>query len=649
MTDSSGNLITAPIRRAWAGWCRFWFTPSDPTPLCLMRIVAGLLALYVHISYSFDLQALEGRDGWYSTEQANQERRQWPNFVPPTNWGAAEPHYRMPPFPQQRATVRDFVERVAKAPPDTQERVLRLLNSLPDGPGGRAETFRYLKDMEFQAPTFEERDTYLKRMVDAKPDDEAAKLALPSYLLSLKPSDRELFRADAHALCDLLPTERTARSAIFTYLISRPPGEWGLLHKFIDEARAKTNDADRKYFLDYAEKWSCSPDEKEIIAKGHWYYSPFFHVTDPAGVATVHGVHLLVIVLFTLGVCTRVTSVLTWLAGLAYIQRNPIALFGQDTMMNLCLFYLMLAPCGATWSVDWLFARYRANKRALREGRRPEPAVPPALVSATFVTRLLQIHYCLMYLSAGLSKLKGEAWWNGTAPFSCMSNPEFCPLHMAYYRDLLVFLCQDSMRWIWEAYMSATVVFTLFTEIGFPFLVWTRMRPVMVTCAILLHLGIAINMGLIVFSLFMFTLLLGAWLPGSAIRRVFARPPVRLPKVQVAFDGASEKQFRAARAIVCLDVWGQVDLVDRVVAKTGRPANAATGEPLTVTVEGRTATGWSAARLVARSLGMTQPFAWMLGLPVVAQIGEARHPSETVPAGGQADKSKTAKAVAIRS
>ena len=77
----------------------------------------------------------------------------------------------MPPFPQQRATVRDFVDRVAKASRDTQERVLRLLGSLPDGAGGRAETLRYLKDMEFRAPTFEERDTYLKRMVDAEPND----------------------------------------------------------------------------------------------------------------------------------------------------------------------------------------------------------------------------------------------------------------------------------------------------------------------------------------------------------------------------------------------------------------------------------------------------------------------------------------------
>jgi hypothetical protein len=172
----------------------------------------------------------------------------------------------------------------------------------------------------------------------------------------------------------------------------------------------------------------------------------------------------------------------------------------------------------------------------------------------------------------------------------------------------------------------------------------------MVTFAILLHMGIALNMGLIVFSLFMFTLLLGAWMPGSAVRRVFARPPSRLPKVQVKYDSASEKQLHEAAAVAALDVWGQADLIDRSAVKSERGSNVPAGEPLTVTANGKTATGWSAARAVARSLGVTQPFAWLLGLPVVAQIGEARHPSETgATAGVTADGGKSAKPVATRS
>jgi hypothetical protein len=649
MSAADTSATDGFLGRVGSAWSRFWFTPADPTPLCLMRIVAGLVTLYVHIAYTFDLQALMGRAGWYDVAQADRERREWPNFVTPSRWTPpadsqvelADRRFRMPLFPEQRAAVRQFLENLLRAPQADQERVLRLLNSLPDG-GGRAETLRYLKDLERDSPTFAVLDELLDRMVHADRTNENTQKVLPEYLLSLKEADRQTFRADAHAFFRVLPSENRPRSNVFTLLISQSWLDWALLRSFIEELQKKPKDeAERSWALAYAEKWSCSPYEPEIIARGHVYYSPFYHVADPAGVAVLHAVHLAVIVLFTLGVCTRVTSVLTWLAALAYIQRDPLALFGQDTMMNLCLFYLMLAPCGATWSVDWLVARYRSGKRALREGRRLEPVPPQPLVSANFVIRLIQVHYCMMYLSAGLSKLKGESWWSGTAVFYTMTNPEFSPLHLSPYRELLAWLCQNEHRWVWEGYMTVTAIFTLFLEIGLPFLVWTRLRPVMVAGAILLHTGIALNMGLIVFSLFMFTLMLGAWMPPGAVRRVFARPPAKLPKIQVSFDGRSPKQLRAAAAVRALDVWGQAELADRAGAKAGRTA-APDGEPVRVTAGGTTKAGWSAARLVAKSLGITQPFAWLLGLPVVAQIGEALHPGAAAADAAKAGAAKEA-------
>src|SRR5262249_34492620 len=192
--------------------------------------------------------------------------------------------------------------------------------------------------------------------------------------------------------------------------------------------------------------------------------SPFYHVSDPRAINLLHGLHLLAMVLFTVGFCTRVTGVLAWLGALAYIQRNPLVLFGQDTMMNLCLFYLMLSPCGEVWSVDWLIARYRAGRAALRTGQRPTPGGPRKLVAANFAIRLLQVQYCFMYLSAGLSKLKGDSWWNGTAPWLCMTNPEFSPLHIDLFRRALVWLCQDENRLLWEVSMNVTTVFTLVIE-----------------------------------------------------------------------------------------------------------------------------------------------------------------------------------------
>src|SRR3954453_200214 len=112
------------MRRAWAAWCRFWFTPADPTPLCLMRIVAGLLTLYVHVAYTFDLHALFGRDAWYPTAMADRERRGGPVFVPPSNW-VPRTAFRMPEAGDQRHALRVFVDNLARDRAG-QEKAFRL-------------------------------------------------------------------------------------------------------------------------------------------------------------------------------------------------------------------------------------------------------------------------------------------------------------------------------------------------------------------------------------------------------------------------------------------------------------------------------------------------------------------------------------------
>jgi hypothetical protein len=275
---------------------------------------------------------------------------------------------------------------------------------------------------------------------------------------------------------------------------------------------ARANDLEAQYMR----KWYGFKPSL-AYARGYPAWSIWFHVTDPTWMMVVHCSFLVVFFLFTIGFCTRVTSVLAWLAAVSYIQRAPTSIFGMDTMMNILLIYLMIGPSGAALSVDRLISRWWVVRRAkLNHLPIPAPSRPAPRVSANLAVRLLQIHFCMIYLASGFSKLQGNAWWNGTAVWGTMAIYEYCPMQMVTYDALLRFLCAH--RWLWETAMTSGVAFTLFTEIGFPFLVWNRkMRWWMMTMAVLLHIGIAIFMGLGTFSLFMLTMLC-AFVPEETVQ-----------------------------------------------------------------------------------------------------------------------------------
>src|SRR5688572_15558704 len=95
-------------------------------------------------------------------------------------------------------------------------------------------------------------------------------------------------------------------------------------------------------------------DPRLTYALGQPAWSLWFHVTDPTAMRVIHVLVIIVALMFTVGLGTRVTSVLTWMTSLWYIHRNPVLLFGVDTMMVILHFYLMIGPSGAAISVDRL-------------------------------------------------------------------------------------------------------------------------------------------------------------------------------------------------------------------------------------------------------------------------------------------------------
>ena len=52
----------------WQVWNRFWFRPTDPATLSLIRLLAGGMLFYTHLIWSLDLQAFIGPGGWLPVE-----------------------------------------------------------------------------------------------------------------------------------------------------------------------------------------------------------------------------------------------------------------------------------------------------------------------------------------------------------------------------------------------------------------------------------------------------------------------------------------------------------------------------------------------------------------------------------------------------
>jgi hypothetical protein len=68
----SWHALLAPVSHRLGGltrhWTNFWFTPADPAPLCLLRILAGGMTLYSHFVWGLKLESLLGPNGFNSAE-----------------------------------------------------------------------------------------------------------------------------------------------------------------------------------------------------------------------------------------------------------------------------------------------------------------------------------------------------------------------------------------------------------------------------------------------------------------------------------------------------------------------------------------------------------------------------------------------------
>lgn len=226
----------------------------------------------------------------------------------------------------------------------------------------------------------------------------------------------------------------------------------------------------------------------EVVPEaGRWLtFSLFYFLQQDVLVLAVHYLFVALCVCLCVGFRTRWTKWLVFVLYLSYMNRIALTRYGVDHVLSPFLFLLCLAPIGGTLSFD----RARAVRRFEKE--RGPGARPPVPLSARACAcqRLMQLQVAVIYFYSGAEKLRGSTWWGGDAPWFALVDNEvaFAPWALGVLAEHF---------WIVNLMAFGTVVI----ELGYPFLIWgRRTRPYLLGLAILLHVHMALLMGLYFFA-----------------------------------------------------------------------------------------------------------------------------------------------------
>ncbi len=307
---------------------------------------------------------------------------------------------------------------------------------------------------------------------------------------------------------------------------------------------------------------SNMPEELRQFSRNtaRWYpFSVWFWVTDPTAMWILQGFFLVCMMCMTLGLFTRPATILTWLAHISFVHRGYIVWFGIDSMLAFILLYLAIAPSGAALSLDQVWRRYRRLKGVRQftadvlEGLAPRPHW---MINVSI--RLLQIHMCIVYFCAGVSKLQGPAWWSGYASWITMNTPEFALFNMNWLAHTPDF--------VWQWFCLFGSYFTLAFEIAFPFIIWPRWwRPITLFGAVLLHAGIGLFMGLISFGNVMLTGCMSFIRP-EGMRWFLSCLLGSSKKMTFYMSPEKEAQVRMAHWLKTVDAWDQITILEAAQA-----------------------------------------------------------------------------------
>jgi predicted DCC family thiol-disulfide oxidoreductase YuxK/uncharacterized membrane protein YphA (DoxX/SURF4 family) len=356
-------------------------------------------------------------------------------------------------------------------------------------------------------------------------------------------------------------------------------------------------------YLDYTHRWS--------LLRG---------VTSQGAILAWFAVWMLALLLLCMGVFTRFAAVAAFILSLSFNLRALWTLNGGDDVAVQLLFYLMIAPSGAAWSVD-------ALRRRMKQYRDPEtgfespamrPPPQPAMIPPWSV-RLIQVQLVAIYLLNGVNKLNLESsndYLTGEAVYWALNDATltrlaFDDIHFPLWLCRLLSWC------------------TLLFEFGFGlFILIPRLRPVVLIGGVLFHAGIFATMEIGWFSQ-MALCFYPAMLSGAAVAGFVAwlADIGGHGNYLVCYDTFCPVCRRSRRVLELFDVGRRLvwlDIHDRDSMQRHLPDKTyaqALKEILVVAPGGKITGGFDGLRSLARALPALWPLLPLLQFPGVAFLG----------------------------
>jgi hypothetical protein len=198
---------------------------------------------------------------------------------------------------------------------------------------------------------------------------------------------------------------------------------------------------------------------------------------------------LIAIVLHTVGLFGRISTLLAWSFVISTVHRMPMIAGLMEPVLTMALAYLAIGL---------------SNRQGILTGRlfpklTLKPSSPLGDSLSRVSLRLLQLHTLFFYLVMATTQLRHDTWWEGEALWTMLAASETRPFDLSWLGTAPLAL---------NLMTQAILVF----EIAFPVLIWkVSLRPLLLGLSGIFWLVLALSSGLLLYCLLMFLMGLAFW------------------------------------------------------------------------------------------------------------------------------------------